>query len=208
MLPKIIIGIVILVVLFFGFQFISGGPRHQPSGNPVTNIPQTNHKSQNTFQTQHESAQFDNKKPFYNQNSITLTHTWPGEKNFSNEETEVLIFNESNSKVEVKSFDLEYMVEGKTYPQKSGTWEKFPSKESWERMEYANISKQYYKGESLILEPNQKGKLHWHIQFGSQPLDGKQIVKFNLTLLKDGQTINIDEEFNRPSGQVFSKSEH
>ena len=70
------------------------------------------------------------------------------------------------------------------------------------------ISKQYYKGEPLILEPNQKGKLHWHILFGSTPLDGKQAVHIKLSLLKGAETINIDEQSNRDSGKVFSSNEH
>lgn len=147
-------------------------------------------------------------KPFYSKNGLHLTHSWPGEGNFSNEETEILLFNESNSAVEVKSFDLTYTVEGKTYPHKSGTWEKFPTIESWERNEYIMISPQYYKGEKLLLAPNQKGKLHWHINFGSQPLGGKQTVYVKLTLLKSGETVTIDEQFNRDSGTVFSKEDH
>lgn len=167
-----------------------------------------------------------NKESFYNKDGIALQHYWPGEPSFSAEETEILLFNElspssfeqgfeflsndnkSSANLEVKSFDLTYTVEGKTYPHKSGTWEKFSTIEGWERIEYINISPQNYKGEPLTLKPNQKGKLHWHINFGPNPLDGKQIVKLKLILLRDGQTINIDEEFNRDSGTVFSKENH
>lgn len=147
-------------------------------------------------------------KPFYSEGDLYLTHSWPSEGNFSAEETEILLFNEGNSNVEVKSFNLEYQVEGKSYPHKSGTWEKFPTRVSWERAEYLNISPQYYTGQPLTLARGEKGKLHWHIQFGSNPLNGKQAVKVKLTLLKDGQTINIDEEFNRDSGTVFTKENH
>ncbi|MBI2641229.1 hypothetical protein HYW87_01370 [Candidatus Roizmanbacteria bacterium] len=147
-------------------------------------------------------------KSFFNKDGVSLTHSWPGEGNFSNEETEILLFNESSSNVEVKSFDLAYIVEGKTYPHKSGTWEKFPSKESWDKIEYINISQSYYQGQSLVLASGEKGKLHWHIQFGPNPLDGKQSIKVNLILVKDGQSININEEFNRDSGTVFNKEDH
>ncbi len=199
MTPKIIIGIVILAVLFFGFKFMTGGSNQQPPGNASRNIPS---------QGQQESASFDNKTAFYSKDGISLTHSWPGEGNFSAEETEILLFNESSSSVQVKSFEIEYLVEGKAYPQKSGTWEKFPSMTSWEKIEYLNISPQYYKGEPLILTLGQKGKLHWHINFGSTPLDGKQAIRVKLALLKDTKTIAIDEEFNRNSGTVVSKEEH
>jgi len=64
------------------------------------------------------------------------------------------------------------------------------------------------KGEPLILNPGQKGKFHWHIQFGSQPLDGKQTAQLKLTLLKDNETITINEQFNRDSGTVMSNDNH
>ena len=198
MLPKIIIGIVVVLALFFVAGSYLKDKRPDFTKGP----------SQQGNQHGKPNLGMGVNEPFYSKDGLYLTHSWPGEGNFSNEETEILIFNESDSTIEVKSFDLTYSVEGKTYPQKSGTWEKFPSKESWERIEYIIISPQHYKGELLSLTPGQKGKLHWHIQFGPNPLDGKQIVKVNLSLLKNGQTININEEFTRPSGQVFSKDEH
>ena len=118
------------------------------------------------------------------------------------------MFNDTSSDLQVKSFDLTYAVEDKTYSQKSGTWEKFPSKQSWDKIEYLNISPQYYKGEFLSLTPGQKGKLHWHIQFGNQPLNGKQTIKLKLTLLKNGNTLTIEEQFNRDSVTVFNKDNH
>ena len=190
MLQKVIIGALILILGFFGFRFIQSNP------------------SQYIQENQQESTGFGSKTPFYNKNGIYLTHSWPGEGNFSDEETEILVFNESSSNLEVKSFDLAYTVENKIYPHKSGTWEKFPSRESWDRIEYINIAPQYYKNELLSLTPGQKGKLHWHIQFGSQPLDGKQTIQLKLTLLKGNETITIDEQFHRDSSTVVSRDEH
>lgn len=207
MLPKIIIGIVILslTIVTFGF-FNKGDPKQVPDlqhGSADLN-PAPEQKPQ-----QQESTVIPGRnKPFYTKDGIYLVHSWPGDKLFSNEETEILLLNESGSHVEVKSFDLSYSVEGKVYPHKSGTWEKYPSRNSWEQIEYLNTSKSYYQGQPLILDQNEKGKLHWHINFGPNPLDGKQTVKAKLTLSRDGQTININEEFNRDWGTVFTKEEH
>lgn len=202
MLPKIIIGVVVLLVAFFvvGSNFRDKGPDFTKGPN------KQEHQKQQGNQQSNLGAGVN--EPFYSKDGLYLSHSWPSKGNFSAEETEILLFNESSSSVEVKSFDLTYAVEGKTYPHKSGTWEKFPSKTSWEKTEYIMISLQYYKGEPLVLARGEKGKLHWHIQFGSQPLDGKQTVQVKLSLLKDGETINIDEEFTRNSGTVFSKDEH
>lgn len=202
MLPKIIIGVVILLIAFFmvGSNFRDKRPDFTQGPS------QQEHQKQQGNQQSNLGAGIN--EPFYSKDGLYLSHSWPSERNFSAEETEILLFNESDSAIEVKSFDLIYSVEGKVYPHKSGTWEKFPSKESWERQEYVMISKDHYKGQPLILARGEKGKLHWHIQFGSQPLDGKQTVKVKLTLLKGSGTITIDEQFNRASGTVFSKDEH
>lgn len=194
MLPKILIVTAIAVLGLFGFFLLN---------RPNNTAPVVQEKQSQPLQGGHGS-----KESFYNKDGIALQHYWPGEESFSNEETEILLFNESGSNLEVKSFNLDYSVEGKTYPHKSGTWEKFPTIESWERNEYIMISPQYYKGEQLLIAPNQKGKLHWHINFGPNPLDGKQTVHVKLTLLKGNEILNIDEQFNRDSGTVVSKAEH
>lgn len=118
MLPKIIIGV---VVIFAGiFAWYAFAPKQSPTSQHAPaesdSVPE---------QSQQENKQRVSNS-FYSEDGLSLTHSWPGEGNFSNEETEVLLFNESGSSVEVKSFDLTYTVEGKNYPHKSGTWEKFP----------------------------------------------------------------------------------
>lgn len=202
---KIIAVLIILAAGFFGLNSLQANIRPQPTGYSPIAEKQPDQQSEHNQPT---SGGYGTAAPFYSKDGITLEHYWPGEANFSNEETEVLVFNNSSSKIEVKSFDMEYMVAGKTYPHKSGTWEKFPTTRSWDRIEYLNISPQYYKGEPLILEIGQKGKLHWHINFGSSPLDGKQTVEVKLTFIKNGKTITTNEKLTRDSGTVFSKDGH
>lgn len=198
MIKIIVIVVAIVAVVGFGYTQL-------PDTEPDHDQPAT---QSNQPAKQESSGGYGFKTPFYTKEGISLQNYWPSEGSFSAEETEILILNESSSDLQVKSYDLTYMVEGKVYPHKSGTWEKFPSLQSWDRTEHINISPQYYKGETLSLARGQKGKLHWHIQFGTQPLDGQQTVTVKITLLKDGQAINIDEQFNKDSGTVFSKDEH
>lgn len=197
MIRYFIFGAIIIIALFAGWNLLQK--------QPLVNQPQPQQSQQ---EQQEESGGYGVKKPFYSKDDISLQHYWPGNGSFSNEETEILLFNDSNSNLQVKSFDVTYSVEGKTYPHKSGTWEKFATKEGWERIEHILISPQHYKGEQLLLTPGQKGKLHWHIDFGSKPLDGKQTVQLKLTLLKGNENITIDEQFNRDSGTVVSRDEH
>lgn len=199
-MPKIIAGAVLLSlgIIILGF-FNRGGPKQ---------LPVNQHTPEQKSQQQEATVIAGRNKPFYAKDGIYLVHSWPGEKHFSNEETEILLLNESGSQAEVKSFDLSYAVAGKVYPHKSGTWEKYPSRNSWEQIEYLNIGKSYYQGQPLILAQGEKGKLHWHINFGPNPLDGKQTVTVKLTLLKGNETVNIDEQFSRDSGTVFTKNEH
>lgn len=189
----LLLTVAVLILVILGLRFFS-------KQSPLSQLP---------FSPQYESNGDPRlKNVFYDKEGILLSHSWPGDEHFSNEETEIILMNDSSSTIEVKSFDLTYVVEGKAYPHKSGTWEKFPSKQSWDKIEYLNVAAQYYKGEPLILTAGQKGKLHWHIEFGPKPLDGKQTVTVKLLLLKDGQTINIDEQLTRDSGVVFSKEDH
>mgnify|MGYP001559183117 CR=1 FL=1 len=202
-LPIIIVAVILLAGFFLlGSRFRDMKPPAPPPGGST----ETQHQQVGQQRAPNLGAGIN--KPFYEKDGLYLTHTWPGEKNFSNEETEILVFNESGSSIEVKSFELDYTVEGKVYPHKSETWEKFPSKESWERIEYIIISAQHYQGQPLALARGEKGKLHWHINFGNKPLDGKQKITLKLTLVRDGQTIIIEESFTRDSGEVVSKEEH
>lgn len=205
LVPFLIAGIFIIVIAGLGLTQLTGNYK---TSSPSNIQPKHGELSQNQPRDQENSGGYGMKKPFYTKDGISLQHYWPSEGSFSAEETEILLINENSSDLQVKSFNLTYAVENKAYPHKSGTWEKFPSRQSWERTEYINISSQYYQHEPLILFPGQKGKLHWHMQFGSKPLDGKQTVTIKITLIKDGQTINIDEQFTRPSGTVVSKEDH
>lgn len=199
-LPLVVI--VALVAVLAGV-FIFGQKQKSDRASPTESS-----RNQKPDANDEDEGRYGMRKPFYNQNGIYLQHYWPSEGSFSAEETEILVFNESDSDLQVKSFDLSYSVEGKTYPHKSGTWEKFPTTASWDRIEYINISKLYYQDQPLVLARGEKGKLHWHIQFSSQPLNGRQTVKMDIALLHNGQEKTISEEFNRDSGTVFSKDDH
>lgn len=205
MIRIIVLAIVLLAVIGGGALLINQGrnqDRHTQGQSRQNQTPQIQ------ISTQESYGGYGFKKPFYEKDGVSLQHYWPGEGSFSNEETEILLFNDTSSQLQVKSLIIDYQVEGRSYLQKSGTWEKFPSKQSWDKIEYLNISPQYYKSEPLILTPGQKGKLHWHINFGSNRLDGKQTVTVKITLLKGNETITVDEEFNRDSGTVMSKDNH
>lgn len=197
MIRYFIFGAVISIALFAGWKLLQK--------QPLANQPQTQQSQQGH---QEESGGYGTEKPFYSKDGISLQHYWPGEGSFSNEETEILLFNESSSSVQVKLFDLTYTVEGKAYPHKSGTWEKFATKTSWERIEYINISLQHYQGQPLTLARGEKGKLHWHINFGPQPLNGKQTVQVKLTLLTNGTSIPVTQTLTRDSGTVVNKEDH
>lgn len=199
-LPIIIIIVVILLGFFMAGSFFKG------SENKHSDFTSSSPSSKEDHQI--SSGGYGYREALWEKGGISLQHYWPGEGNFSNEETEILIFNDSNESFQIKTFNLDYAVEGKVYPHKSGTWEKYPSKTSWEKLDYLNISPQYYQGEKLIVKPGEKGKLHWHINFGPNPLSGQQTIELKLTLQKGSETLTIDEQFNRNSGTVFSKEIH
>ena len=78
---------------------------------------------------------------FYEQNGLTLEYYWPldDRSNLSADETEILAYNESDEAVEFKTPEMTFMENGTLRAQFSGTWEKFPSRYSWDRIEYIAI---------------------------------------------------------------------
>ena len=141
----------------------------------------------------------------HRQDGVTFEHYFPNTGSLKSDESEILIYNERNIAVQVVSSDMKFILGGKTYEQYSGTWEKFPSKQSWERMEQVNIKPLYYQGQPLILEPGQKGKLHWHYQFGGDISGKEQAVEINVAYKIGSQSYTLErrvvrEENNGNSG--------
>ena len=100
---------------------------------------------------------------FYSQNGLTLEYYWPLDGGLSGDETEILGYNESESSIEFTTTDVTFTESGNVRTKISGTWEKFPSRASWERIEYISIPPSPYQGQSLLAQPGEKAKIHWHL---------------------------------------------
>ncbi len=138
-----------------------------------------------------------NEKVFFEKGNIQFEHYWPNSGSLGSDESEILVYNEGNVSVQIVSTDMKFIAGGKTYTQYSGTWEKFPSRASWDRIEYTNIQPNYYKGEPLIIQPGQKGKIHYHYQFGGDISQQQQAVKINIVYNHGGKEESIDMELKR-----------
>lgn len=189
----------IIIVVFVGIVLLGGGAifvrNQQPSPIQPNRQQGQNQYQQNQYQQDNQYQGYGFKRPFYSKDGVSFQHYWPGDGSFSNEETEVLVINESTARVQITSFDMSYTIRAQGYSQKSGTWEKFPSKQSWDRIEYLNISPQYYKGEPLILEVGQKGKLHWHLNlFQPPPQRATHAIDIKLSYTVGGVAQSLDQE--------------
>ncbi|MEE8401529.1 MAG: hypothetical protein V3R86_05205 [Candidatus Hydrothermarchaeaceae archaeon] len=92
---------------------------------------------------------------------------------------------------------MKFSVNGNSYPVYSGSWEKYQSARAWERIDYAIISP-YFPKENPVLEPGQKGKLHYHFDFEESPGDtAGQVVQIKINFSYGGISQNVDEEFER-----------
>lgn len=150
----------------------------EPAANPAPSVeptPPTEEEPQSLF---------PGGTVLYQQEGLTFEHYFPYTGSLKGDESEILVYNQGTMPIQITSSDMKFIVEGRTYEQYSGTWEKFPSKQSWERIDYINIKPPYYQGQPLILEPGQKGKLHWHYQF-AEDIRGKE------------QAVEIDIAYNR-----------
>ncbi len=140
------------------------------------------------------------------QDGVTFEHYFPNTAFLKGDESEILIFNKGNSPVTITASDQKFIMGGKIYEQYSGTWEKFPSQQSWERLEYINIKTGYYKGEPLILEPGQKGKLHWHYQF--EKLEREQTADIAITYSVAGKSYSLNKKVTRVVDVVAEEGGH
>lgn len=146
---------------------------------------------------------------FYNQQGLVLEHYWPNSFFLKGDESEILLYNEGIAPVQILSSDMKFILIGKSYSQYSGTWEKFPSRQSWEKLEYVNIKPPYYKGEPLILQPGQKGKLHWHYKFDEEVAKQEQKVDINLAYQIEGKEYTIQKQLTRTVfSEVFGGNGH
>jgi hypothetical protein len=103
---------------------------------------------------------------FYELNGLTLEYYWPLDErsNLSADETEILAYNEGDSAIEFLATRMTFTESGRIRAQSSGTWEKYPSRFSWDRIEYISIPPSSYNGEPLLVQPGEKARIHWHLE--------------------------------------------
>ncbi len=149
------------------------------------------------FLEENNRALFPGGTVLHRQDGITFELYFPNTGSLKSDESEILIYNEGDAAVQVTSSDMKFIVAGRTYEQYSGTWEKFPSKPSWERLDYVNIHPRYYQNQPLILEPGQKGKLHWHYQFEGDIRGKEQAVEINIVYKIGAQSYSLERRVVR-----------
>jgi len=138
---------------------------------------------------------------FYEQNGLTLEYYWPLDfSNLSADETEILAYNESGGAIEFKTPKMTFTENGRPRAQLSGTWEKFPSRYSWDRIEYISIPPSPYQGEPLIVYPGEKAKIHWHLERIAST-DTIQSVALELRVTTGVRTETIKPTLVRDSDQ-------
>ncbi|GEM_PF-2267390 len=137
---------------------------------------------------------------FETQAGVSFDYFWPKDPNsphLSAEETEILVFNETKNPVIISQISFAYFSENSEASIYSGTWERFPSAGSWERVDYVNIGKGDYSN-PLTLNAGEKGKIHYHISLPSPPTaDKKQSAKIKINFSVSGVNYAVDKVLNR-----------
>ena len=174
-----------------------------PSPNPTTSAP-TGEPPAPATQPTNGQRQAQN-SVFYEQNGLTLEYYWPldDSSNLSADETEILAYNESDEAIEFVMPQMTFTEGGSPRAQISGTWEKYPSRNSWDRIEYISIPPSLYQGEPLLLQPGEKAKIHWHLE-GITSTDTNQSVALDLTVTTGARTETITQTLVRDSEQRTS----
>ena len=153
--------------------------------------------------TQPPASQNQAQSPvFYAQDGLTLEFYWPldDRSNLSADETEILVYNESEKSFEFAPPAISFTEGGDSRAQISGAWEKFPSRYSWERIEYISFPPSPYQGEPLIVHPGEKARFHWHLaQVADKDTD--QSVALDITVSTGAGTQIIARTLERGSEQ-------
>ena len=136
---------------------------------------------------------------FYQQNGLTLEYQWPLDEYLSAEETQILAYNESDEAIEFIMPQMSFTENGSPRAITSGTWEKFPSRYSWDRIEQIFLLSSY-QGEPLIVQPGEKAKIHWHLERITST-DTNQSVALDLTVTTGARTETITLTLVRHSEQ-------
>lgn len=142
----------------------------------------------------------------YNQDQVIFEHYWPNTASLKGDESEILVYNEGTAPVQITASDQIFILGNQRYSQYSGTWEKFPSRQSWNRIDYVNINQNYYTGQPLILEPGQKGKLHWHYQFKGDVSTQQQAAEITIAFTRQGKSYSLDKKLAREETLPYPSS--
>lgn len=160
------------------------------------------------------SERYGNRIPFYKKDGISIEYYWPSDQiapGISSEETEMLVYNESSAPIEITKIGFSFMNSGAQSSIYSGTWEKFSSRQSWNRTEYINIGKEEYTQKTLTLQPKEKGKIHYHLTHKNAFSAKNQSALVSLTLKKSKTTDEINQTLVRKEAtatRASSSQEH
>ena len=177
-------------------------PASKPPASPFSTFGDSFSHSRQPKPLSALEERYGNRTPFYKKGGVSFEYYWPLDPiapNISAEETEILVHNESGQPVTMTSVALDYYVKGDHYLPPPGSWEKFASRQSWERTEY-RIFNAGAIAPPFQLPPGEKGKLHYHIQFGERPsADKPQSAKINISFTLGGVPHTLDETLTRPA---------
>jgi len=135
---------------------------------------------------------------FYDQDGLVLEYYWPldDRRGLSADETEILAYNYGSETIEFRSPSISFMEGSTPKSQSSGTWEKFSSAASWDRIEYIQIPPSSPTGGPLLVLPGEKAKLHWHMGRVTGA-NTSQSVNIDLTVVMAGRTEKIFQTLTR-----------
>ncbi|MCL0044510.1 hypothetical protein M1N24_03145 [Dehalococcoidia bacterium] len=138
---------------------------------------------------------------FHQQNGLTLEYHWPldDSNSLSAEETQILAYNESDEAIEFIMPQISFTENGSPRAITSGTWEKFPSRHSWDRIEQIFLGSSY-QGEPLFVQSGEKAKIHWHLERITST-DTNQSAALDLTVTTGARTETITLTLVRHSEQ-------
>lgn len=146
------------------------------------------------------TERYGDRTPFYDKDGSLIEYYWPSDPiapGLSGKETEMLLYNEGTVPFEIMRVSFLFINDGIAASIYSGTWEKFLSRQSWNRVEYMDIGAKEYTKAGLILNPGEKGKLHYHLTYANAFLAKNQSAHVVLTIKRSGAVETINQTLVR-----------
>ncbi|MBR9690671.1 hypothetical protein GOV08_03220 [Candidatus Woesearchaeota archaeon] len=132
------------------------------------------------------------------ENNVKILLDWLGSSEFlSDEELDIYIYNNNNQGISLRTVELNLISDEKNSNIKSGSYDIYPSADSWDLIEY-NYTYPNFPRDEIVLLTSQKGKLHYFITYDRQKgVEQKQSLNIKIIYVINNNEHIVEKTLTR-----------